>query len=101
MKQAIIVPRWLKMSPGKVASQCCHAALTAGNLDDKRVILGADSPALIAILAKLATRIAGIEWGYFQDEGPTTEGTDGVITVYWVRGEDGLVNYLTGDMELY
>ena len=42
-KQAIIIPVWLGMSPGKVASQCCHAALKFGKFEDKRVILRVDS----------------------------------------------------------
>jgi hypothetical protein len=106
VKQAIIVPTWLKMSPGKVASQCCHAALWGGGQpDDIRVVLKIESQAHVDTLTKLVELMADagayITIEHFTDSGPTTEGTEGVTTAYWIRGEEPDVNFLTGHLELY
>jgi hypothetical protein len=109
VKQAIIVPTWLKMSPGKVASQCCHAALKGGQFDDKRVILKLESEAHYNTLARFYSEYLKNNrpfstqpmLGWFTDSGPTTEGTENVVTVYWIRGLEEDVNRLTGQLELY
>ena len=100
MKQSIIVPAWLGMSPGKVASQCCHVASKYGRFEDYRVVLKVATEAqLLEIIAEALTR--GLIITYFRDSNPTTEGTDGVITAWSIRGPEQTVNEVTGKMELY
>ena len=108
-KQSIIVPVWLGMSPGKVASQCCHVALRYGRFEDKRVILKVDTHIqLVDILAEAIgwqdpqyPHAPKLEVGHFRDADPTTEGTDGEITAWSIRGPEETVNQVTGKLELY
>ncbi len=101
MKQSIMVPMWLNMSPGKVASQCCHAVASArGTMEDKRVILRLTTPVEMKLVRLLALH-AGLMWYSFTDSAPTTEGTDGKETVYWIGGDEETVNSVTGELELY
>lgn len=99
-KQAIIVPAWLGMSPGKVASQCCHAALKFGAFSDKRVILRVDSPIQLLALVQAAEEMA-VEVRGFVDSEPTTQGTSGTITAWSFRGCEEAVTEVTGKLELY
>ena len=91
---------WLNLSPGKVASQCCHAATKFGKFEIKRVILRVDSQAkLLDLIAKAEERSISVQ--SFRDSGPTTEGTDGVITVWSFLGYEARLDEVTGEMELY
>ena len=100
-KQSIIIPVWLGMTPGKVASQCCHVALRYGQFADRRVILKVDTHIQLVDILAGAINMAGLEVGHFRDAEPTTEGTDGEITAWSIRGPEETVNQVTGKLELY
>ena len=101
MKQSIVVPTWLGMSPGKVASQCCHVALKYGRPADQRVILKVDSYEQLRGLLRNYAFNGNVTMGVFVDTGPTTQGTEGVITAYSFRGKEEAVDRVTGGLELY
>ena len=100
MKQSIVVPTWLGMSHGKVASQCCHVALKYGRFADRRVILRIDGFDQLVALIRAAVR-EKVTVGYFLDGEPTTEGTAGMATAFSFRGKEEAVNRVTGGLELY
>lgn len=98
-KQVILVPQWLGMSPGKATSQCCHIALRFGSFTDKRVILRVeDEGEMLDLIAHALDRALTVV--SFRDFGPTTENTDGKITVWAIRGPEDLVDEVTGKLEL-
>lgn len=109
MKQVILVPMWLGMSPGKVASQCCHVtALSCQDLYDEtyerlacRIILKMPTKKEMAILWAKAEREGKVMCWRFKDRAPTTEGTDGKFTAYSFIGPADAVDVLTGHLELY
>ena len=100
MKQSIVVPTWLGMSPGKAASQCCHVALKYGRFADQRLILRIDGWRQLQQILNSAARNE-IDPGYVVDSGPTTEVPDGTITAYSFRGKEEAVDRVTGGLELY
>lgn len=110
MKQVIIVPAYLGMSPGKVASQCCHVALPLGDQSEdiqKRAILRVDSKAHLNAIRQLWSMAVTLNpdfkpsWYAFVDSEPTTEGTAGKVTAVSIVGEEEIVNDITGTLELY
>lgn len=105
VKQVILVPMWLGMSPGKVAAQCCHVtALAIPNMlfyPDCRIILRVETKKEMAILWQKASRSRTVSSFRFKDRAPTTEGTDGKFTAYSFVGEAEHVDALTGHLELY
>ena len=107
VKQVILVPMWLGMSPGKVASQCCHVtALVATDLPYTfptiacRIILRVETKKDMAILWNWVAN-SRVKRFRFKDHAPTTEGTDGKFTAYSFVGEAADVDALTGHLELY
>lgn len=108
MKQVILVPMWLGMSPGKVASQCCHVTAAAVRalttlslaLPEVRVILKIETKKEMAQLWDRA-RWSRVDCFRFKDSAPTTEGTAGKFTAYSFVGRPEDVDALTGHLELY
>jgi peptidyl-tRNA hydrolase len=111
IKQVILVPTYLGMSVGKIASQCCHVARPM-YMDDnieKRAILKVDSQRHLEALRRLKDslnrcwvydNLAEVEWYEFVDSAPTTEGTAGLTTAISVIGEEAAVDCITGHLEL-
>jgi peptidyl-tRNA hydrolase len=108
IKQVILVPTYLGMSPGKVASQCCHVAVPFNGIErvGKRIILRVESRQHMESLKRLAewvepSRSSTIAWSEFIDSAPTTEGTEGQITAVSVIADEVDVDLVTGHLELY
>lgn len=111
LKQVILVPMWLGMSPGKVASQCCHvtAMVVEGllmfslPLPEVRIILRAQTKKEMAILWHKAIELDTIRMWRFKDRAPTTEGTESKFTAYSFVGQydNKDLDALTGHLELY
>lgn len=107
IKQVILVPMWLGMSPGKVAAQCCH--VTAMVLEDLypkwqpdcRIILRVETKKEMAILWQKMDKSEVVFGWRFKDRAPTTEGTAGKFTAYSFLGRAEDVDQLTGHLELY
>jgi peptidyl-tRNA hydrolase len=111
IKQVILVPTYLGMSVGKIASQCCHVARPM-YMDDnieKRAILKVDSPQHLETLRRLknnlnlrwaSENLSEVDWYEFVDSAPTTEGTAGLTTAISVIGEEAAVDCITGHLEL-
>ena len=111
-RMAIIVPKSLKMSPGKLASQVAHAALRCGIMAPKRrltaylkeetkLVLEAKDSAAMRRIAKKA-EAAGLTNYVFTDRAPTTEGTANKVTAMCIgpatREE---LEPITGNLQLY
>jgi peptidyl-tRNA hydrolase len=110
IKQVILVPTYLGMSPGKVASQCCHVAVPFGGPEkvEKRVILKVGERSHIGTLVTLVDFVNKmlpeehlLSWDPFVDSIPTTEGTDGKLTAVSITGREEDVDLVTGHLELY
>lgn len=105
IKQVIIVPTYLGMSRGKIASQCCHAAVEARNrqwMVGKRIILRADTSQKVSALWKKAGKFEGWLFERFKitDAEPTTEGTAGKVTAVSFVGYEEDVDEVTGGLKL-
>lgn len=108
IKQVILVPTYLGMSPGKIVSQCCHVAVPFG-IDStsvqKRIILKVESKAHLETLRKLHDFVWNSHrgdpgWREFIDSAPTTEGTEGKVTAISIVGQEENVDLVTGHLEL-
>lgn len=112
MKQALVVRADLRLGTGKVAAQAAHASLMAyeeaddadrrawrGSGATKVVLRVADEPSLHA-LAEEAER-AGLPAAVVRDAG-RTEVDPGTVTALGVGpADDGAVDAVTGDLDLY
>ena len=107
MKQVILVPMWLGMSPGKVASQCCHVAVKdfaegAGARVKARVILKVPTlEEMLHIIARAIQYGTATTVTTFIDSAPTTENTEDRVTAVSIVAADETLNRLTGHLELY
>lgn len=86
LKQVILVPLWLKMQPGKVASQCCHAAVMGGTGVQKRIILKVDTDAEMRLWAQ--AEMAKLYRFKIVDEGLTEVAPDSVTAVSFIGEEE-------------
>ena len=107
IKQVILVPTYLGMSPGKIVSQCCHVAVPfSGHGVQKRIILKIDSAKHLETLKRLRDACWPVlhydepTWLEFVDSAPTTEGTEGKITAISIVGQERYVDMVTGHLEL-
>ena len=101
VKQVIIIPSYLGMSPGKVASQACHAAVKAvlgGIVPEKRIILKADSTDQLNALWRLAGQFK-LERFRIVDEGRTEVEPHSVTAVSFIGSEKN-VDKVTGSLQL-
>jgi PTH2 family peptidyl-tRNA hydrolase len=110
VKQVILVPMWLKMSPGKVASQVAHAAVAVSDSYQHeqnrtlevsaRIVLQVPTlEAMLEVLYEAAQyRLRPV---VFRDEAPTTEDTEGRVTAVVITSHDEVLKNITGHLELY
>jgi peptidyl-tRNA hydrolase len=108
IKQVILVPTYLGMSPGKVASQCCHVAVPFGDGVgvQKRIILKVESATHMTSLFKLKAYVNQkndycIMEHVFTDSAPTTEDTAGKVTAVSFIADEAIIDLITGHLELY
>lgn len=100
-KQVILVPTYLNMQPGKVASQCCHAAVRlvrSGHNPDKRIILKVETVDELTALMDQAMTV-GLLVFPIVDEG-LTEVPTGSVTAVSIFGAEGVVDGVTGNLSL-
>lgn len=98
VKQVILVPRWLGMQPGKIASQCCWAAVLFGVRASKRIILRVDTPEQLEDLI-YAAKSVDLTVEQVVDEG-LTEVPPNSITAISIVGEESVVDTVTGGLPL-
>ena len=98
LKQVILVPLWLKMQTGKVASQCCWAAVRGGTGVEKRIILKVDTD---AEMQRLWFEAENAKLCRFKitDEG-LTEVPPGSVTAVSFIGEEEEVDKVTRGLPL-
>lgn len=110
MRQAIIIPGWLNMSPGKVASQAAHVAARAkaessvSKHEGTRIVLRANTPEqLFDVLGRAYAYPDHMTVTVFADSGQTTEGTDKVITAIAITAYafENILTQTTAGLELY
>ena len=108
LKQAIIVPMWLGMTPGKVASQCCHVVAIAASgaissrfVDLPRIVLRVTTKKEISVLWQKASLNGNIGCCRFKDSAPTTEDTANKFTAYCFTGRPEDLDPIFGHLELY
>jgi len=109
MKQIILVPMWLNMSPGKVASQCCHVvemsftslAHIFGVKPKARIVVKVDTPGHMLNILSKALSNNSLLVHCFVDSDPTTENTAGQTTAVSITGNDEILQPITGHLELY
>lgn len=101
LKQVILVPIWLGMSPGKVISQCCHVAARLWPTDVTRIVVRVETKAEMDRLWRKAGREPYVHRYRFRDSAPTTEGTAGKITAIGFSGHADVVDRVTGHLRLY
>ena len=103
IKQVIIVPIYLGMSPGKTASQCCHAAVKPaleGTVVDKRIILRGETPEEIQKLWRHASKVSGLKMRFsIMDEGLTEVPPHSITAISFVGSEE-IVDKITGSLKL-
>lgn len=99
LKQVILVPTYLNMSTGKIASQCCWAAEKHGRDVEKRIILRVDGRGKMADCIVDGWLNRGLTVGRIFDEG-LTQVAPGSMTAVSIVGEEELVDVITGKMEL-
>lgn len=106
IKQVIIIPTYLGMKPGKVASQACHAAI-AGHKEawnhafqvEKRIILKADTTDQINALWKQAGKDENLLRIKIVDEGRTEVRPYSVTAISFI-GQEKDVDKITGSLPL-
>lgn len=100
MKQVIVVPAYLGMSPGKVASQCCWAAmLLSSTLVSKRVICKVDTVEDLTDMLKKGYANKFIKVHVVIDEG-LTEVPPGSVTAVSFSGFEDDLDRLTRHLKL-
>jgi PTH2 family peptidyl-tRNA hydrolase len=110
VKQVILVPMWLKMSPGKVASQVAHAAVAVSDAyrHEQNRTLEVSARVVLAVPTlevMLEVLYEAAQWRLrptvFRDEAPTTQDTEGRVTAVVITANDEVLQKITGHLELY
>lgn len=105
LKQVIVIPEYLGMSPGKVISQACHVVAAEAYVSelkpDCRIVLKCPTKKEISILWQRAWEGNKVQCRRFKDQAPTTENTAGKFTAYCFTGQAEDIDSLFGHLELY
>lgn len=101
LKQVILVPTYLNMGVGKIASQCCWAAMESRtHPPDKRIILKVETvDELTALVRKAYAFGNAIVVRIIIDEG-LTEVPKGSVTAVSLVGIEEHIDQITGELKL-
>ena len=111
MKQVMIVRTDIKMGKGKIAAQCCHAAIGAYKQADKEKVRKWENEAYAKVVLKAPTlqdlynlreiaRAKGVAYYLVTDAGRTQLPKSTVTVLGLGPDEDDVLDEITGDLKL-
>jgi PTH2 family peptidyl-tRNA hydrolase len=111
MKQVMVVRTDIKMGKGKIAAQCCHAAIGAYKQADKEKIRKWENEAYAKVVLKAPTlqdlynlrelaRANGVAYYLVTDAGITQLPKSTVTVLGLGPDEDEILDKITGDLKL-
>ena len=111
MKQVMIVRTDIKMGKGKIAAQCCHAAIGAYKQADKQKIRKWENEAYAKVVLKVPSvhdlfmlreraRAKGVAYYLVTDAGRTQLPQSTITVLGLGPDEDDVIDEITGDLKL-